>query len=605
MTDLNLPMEVIPPEPPQPLMSDEAESQALYPVEALGSLLGAAVSAISSAVRVPESLAAQSVLSAAAMAAQPHANLILDGRILPLSLFFLTVAESGDRKSGADRPALRAHHEHQRALVSAYREQQRTYRIEKAAYDKACEALLKQSKGDNMEGIAEQVAALPEPQMPRQPFILAEEPTLEGLQKAFLRGQSSMGLFSDEGGQFFGGNAMKPENLLKSVSGLSKFWDGSPINRTRASDEESASCYGSRLSAHLMMQPVVAKEVLANPIMQGQGFLARFLVSWPESLAGSRLYRSIDLNADPCMGHYWQRMTELLKKPLNLNDQGELDPRSITLTPEAKALWIAEHDRIEGQLGRLGDYADIKAVGSKAAEQILRIAGVLAVVDDQASVDSNILQRAIELGRWYLGEALRLCYPVRQDPELVKAQKLIDWLHAKGWTEFDARTLQREGPSFVRKSAHTRNRLLNKLVIARHLSADDSGKIYRTNPLSLATFATPATSPVFQGVELCDASATPCDKAATRPLSPDFVATLSQPVAMPSQAESPVNTRLVAEVANVASSEASNLIKHPQPKPRVNTQGPIEPTKENPKPAVKEDQLCLFNPERGLWEGEI
>lgn len=215
-------------------------------------------------------------------------------------------------------------------------------------------------------------------------------------------------------------------------------------------------------------------------------------------------------------------MTELLKKPLNLNDQGELDPRSITLSPEAKALWIAEHDRIEGQLGRLGDYADIKAVGSKAAEQILRIAGVLAVVDDQASVDSNILQRAIELGRWYLGEALRLCYPVRQDPELVKAQKLIDWLHAKGWTEFDARTLQREGPSFVRKSAHTRNRLLNKLVIARHLSADDSGKIYRINPLSLATFATPATSPVFQGVELCDASATPCDKAATRPLSPDF-----------------------------------------------------------------------------------
>ena len=40
MTDLNLPMEVIPPEPPQPLISDEAESQALYPVGIRESIRG-------------------------------------------------------------------------------------------------------------------------------------------------------------------------------------------------------------------------------------------------------------------------------------------------------------------------------------------------------------------------------------------------------------------------------------------------------------------------------------------------------------------------------------------------------------------------------------
>ena len=36
----------------------------------------------------------------------------------------------------------------------------------------------------------------------------------------------------------FGGHANKPENMLKSVAGLSKLWDGAPITRTRAAEGE-------------------------------------------------------------------------------------------------------------------------------------------------------------------------------------------------------------------------------------------------------------------------------------------------------------------------------------------------------------------------------
>jgi hypothetical protein len=65
--------------------------------------------------------------------------------------------------------------------------------------------------------------------------FITEEPTLEGLQRSFRYGLASQGLFSDEGSQFFGGHAMNPDNALKTMSGLSKFWDGTPSD-----DAESA-----------------------------------------------------------------------------------------------------------------------------------------------------------------------------------------------------------------------------------------------------------------------------------------------------------------------------------------------------------------------------
>lgn len=554
MTDLNLPMDVIQPEPPQPLITDQLEPQTPYPVATMGRILAPAVIAIVKGVKVPQCLAAQSVLGAAAMVAQGHADVLIDGRTIPLSLFCTTVSESGDRKSGADRPALHAHREWQKVMVKTYREEMKGYRDTKAAYDKAREAILKQAKEDNQAQIAAKLGQLQEPEAPPSPTIIVADPTLEGLQKAFLNGQSSMGLFNDDAGDIFGGHAMKAENQLKTVAGLSKFWDGAPINRTRAAEGESATRYGCRLSGHLMMQPVVAKEVFTNPIMQGQGFLARFLVAWPESLAGTRLYESIDLSKDPHIGRYWQRMTELLKetpKP----EKGEDAPqrKNLTLDPEAKALWIAEHNRIELQLGRLGELGDIKATGAKAAEQVLRISGVLAVVGGLSCIDAPTMSSAIELGQWYLGEALRLCYPAQQDPDLVKAQKLIDWLHSKGWTEFDRNKLGKSGPSFARSSKQ-RDKLLATLHKARHLMSED-GKSFRINSLIVADSADFAETQQIRDFPLAEdlrMTAEDLRKSQTSAENPQASAKYPQP-------ETRVNTELPQNPQFPQSSESENL----------------------------------------------
>lgn len=531
-----------PPTYPEPLpLLPEQEKSAPYPLEALGDLIGGAAQAIVEAVQVSDALAAQSVLSAAAMAAQAHGNAQRGGQLIPLSLFVLTVAESGDRKSAADRLALQAHQQHQRELLEQHKGDAKEYRDQRDAYQKARTCILDKAKGDP-ESVADELGALLEPEAPPSPFILSEEPTLEGLQKSLLRGHPSQGLFSDEGGQFFGGYATKPENALKSVAGLSKLWDGAPISRTRASEGESAVRYGCRLSTHLMIQPIVATDVLSNSVMQGQGFLARFLIAWPESLAGTRFYRDADPNRDPRLGRYWQRMARLLAQEPALDEHGELNPPTLVMEPLAHVAWVAEHDAIEGQLGQGGDMQEIKPTAAKGAENLLRIAGVLAVVEGQQSIGVDLVERSAVLVRWYLAEAQRLTNPAKIDPQLLAASRLRDWLAANQWHKFEARTLQREGPPFIRKSAKQRDVILGVLVQHHWLSSAD-GKTFTLS--TFATAATVATTRANRNQQACDTTATSCDSGTP-------VQDLSQSVATPSQSKKVATTGHVAHVANVA-----------------------------------------------------
>ncbi|MEE1920847.1 YfjI family protein [Pseudomonas sp. 148P] len=470
---------------PLPLLPD-MEASAPYPLEALGELLGGAAAAIVEACQVPGALAAQSVLAAAAMAAQPHGNALRDGQLIPLSLFGLTVAESGDRKSAADRLALRAHHERQSTLLDVYDTEQKQYRNRRDAYQCARSAILEGAKADS-EAVADELGKLKEPTAPPVPFILVEEPTLEGLQKSLLRGHPSQGLFSDEGGQFFGGHASRPENMLKSVAGLSKLWDGAPIIRTRAAEGESASRSGCRLSAHLMIQPIVASEVLSNPLMQGQGFLARFLIAWPQSLAGTRFYKPTNPSCDLRLTGYWMRMKQLLTLAPPKNERGDLEPNALVMDSDGKAVWIKAHDAIEMSLGRDGSLQEIKPTAAKGGENILRIAGVLAIVEKSETLSQQIIERAVTLVNWYLGEAFRLTNPVSADPQLLKAQRLLEWLIENDWHAFDARTLQQKGPPVARKSAKQRDALLAVLVKHHQLLMEGS-KRFRVNPT--ATTAT-------------------------------------------------------------------------------------------------------------------
>ena len=78
-----------------------------FPVDALGTVLAPAARAIHDRVRAPLAICGQSVLAAATLAVQGHANIELPmGHAKPLSGYFVSVAATGERKSAVDQEAL-------------------------------------------------------------------------------------------------------------------------------------------------------------------------------------------------------------------------------------------------------------------------------------------------------------------------------------------------------------------------------------------------------------------------------------------------------------------------------------------------------------------
>lgn len=271
---------------PRPLIDSNPVAQP-YPVQALGGILGLAVERMAEVIGVPQALAAQSVLAASALATQGHAGLQFDGRNYPLSLYLITVAASGDRKTAADRSALLPARQWEREQWQRYREQLARYRAAQRQMQR-----INPADPDSANGVPLEA----EPSAPR---LITTDPTIEALIKGLCHDLPSMGLFCDEGGQFLGSSTMSRDNRLKAVTTLSSLWDGSPIDRARSMAGESLRAYDRRLSLHLMLQPYLAMQLLSDPLLQGQGILGRCLITWPTSLAGQRSYQSVDLSKDP------------------------------------------------------------------------------------------------------------------------------------------------------------------------------------------------------------------------------------------------------------------------------------------------------------------
>ncbi|MGY2373737.1 YfjI family protein [Pseudomonas sp. SDO524_S393] len=447
------------PRPPRPLIESNPVAQP-YPVQALGGILGPAVERMAEVIGVPQALAAQSVLAATALATQGHAGLQLDGRNYPLSLYLITMAASGDRKTAADRCALLPARQWEREQWQRYREQLARYLAAQRQAQRANPVDPAPTNGVPLEA---------EPSAPR---LITTDPTIEALIKGLCHDLPSMGLFCDEGGQFLGSSTMSRDHRLKAVTTLSSLWDGSPIDRARSMAGESLRAYDRRLSLHLMLQPYLAMQLLSDPLLQGQGILGRCLMTWPTSLAGQRSYQAVDLSKDAALKRYHHRLSALFRQPWSLSPDGALQLSLLNLSPLARRRWIDLHDAIESQLGEFGELASVRPSGSKAAENLLRVAGILAVVEESSVVEVDHIQRASTLIGYYLAEIQRLTEqePVCRVKE--EADRLLRWLQVKDWKRFSIRDLNRNGPRFARKSSRHAAKLLVELIDHQWLITD-------------------------------------------------------------------------------------------------------------------------------------
>ena len=471
-------------EAPSPLVRDKPPAAA-YPMNALGPL-GDAARAIEDMTQAPAALAAQSVLGVASLALQGFADVQLhhsqDARA-PLSLFLLTICGSGERKSACDKLAMQPVRAFEARLQAAREGELQSHRNRLAAYLEYKKQILKKAKSsEGADQAKRELDALgPEPEAPLGPSIVASDPTIEGIIKNLHGLRASLGLFSDEAGAFIGGYAMNRDNALKTAAKLSKFWDGATIDRWRAEDGNSLYL-GRRLCCHLMAQEVAAAGFLADPVMNGQGLLARFLIVQPTSTIGFRLRDGYDEASARALSRFQLKISDALNAelPLAKDTRNQLEPRLLALSADARNCLMRFAQEIESAQRPDGMLDELKAFASKAAEHAARLAGIMSLYDriDAREVDAATMQNAVDLVRHYIGEAERLTGGAGLSMDIVNTEKLRVWLLNKWPHEHISATdaLQR-GPLKRGFSAKDIRALLNILETHDWIVREEHGAV--------------------------------------------------------------------------------------------------------------------------------
>lgn len=447
-----------------------------FPITALGELRRAA-EAIQELTRAPVAVCAQSVLAAATLAVQAHYDVELPGAgRRPLTALFVSVLDSGERKSAVDPLAVRPAYQVEAGFRDAAQAAAACYADEKETWDHARTQAKKAAKA-NPAALADAFRKIgPPPTPPAHPMLLVADPTPEAL-VMHLAGRPWGGLFTAEGGLFLGGSAMNDETRMRTGALLNTLWDGEAIRRLRVTTG-AAYLPGRRCSAHIMVQPAIASRFFADATLAGIGTLARTLLVAPQGTAGTRFFREPSPAAAPALADYDAHLIRLMHKPTRASgdDPTVLDPLPLTLDPDAQAMWIAFHDAAERAQGMEGSLRPIQAFASKMAEHAGRLAAVLTAYADPDAVEvgAEAMAGGITLAQHYAAELLPLHGAAGVAPDLDLAARLLTWWQARPDPRCHLAAIYQRGLNAIR-DATTARRIVGVLEEHGHLDRLPAG----------------------------------------------------------------------------------------------------------------------------------
>ena len=447
-----------------PLAQSETAVNSPYPIHALPPLAKDAVMAISEHVQSPIAMTAQCVIGAMSHIAQAHVNAPhpFSPQGEPCGLYLLTEGQSGSRKSTSRNMADKAIIQHERKQYELYRRDLEQWKSGQASLGKK-----------------DREAYCAENPPPNDPSTLYSDITLESIAGLYVDGiLNNASIASDEAAQFFGGHTMKGDTRNQALGGYAKLFDDGSVERTRSKSNLNGSgrAYDVRLTFNLQGQHEVLSDALKDPVLRGQGFLPRFILTVPENLAGTRLqdaiYRSKNANHDHRLIAYWTRCEYLLDDSPRPQANHELNNGRyvIPMNDEAREIDSAFYNMFEELQGKGKRYEYLQAFASRASQLARRLATVFAYFEGLDRIDASTLTGACEVVKHSLNEwATYSDIEVRTESD---AERLIKWLIRKCETDKAnciPKTLALKGaPSNLRK-VRAFDLCLNELIESNYL----------------------------------------------------------------------------------------------------------------------------------------
>ncbi|MFQ5643987.1 MAG: DUF3987 domain-containing protein [Thiogranum sp.] len=409
-----------------------------YPLDALPDTLRAAVEEVHAFTKAPVSLVASSALAALSLAMQALADVKRAEKLTgPVGLFLLTIADSGERKSTCDGFFMQAIRDYEamqaedaKPLLKDHKAAMEAWEAKRGGIKEKIRALAKTGKATG-----EQEAALRElehnkPEPPRIPRLIYGDATPEALKWNLAKGWPSGGVVSSEAGLVFGAHGMGKDSVMRNLATLNQLWDGADIATERRTSE-SFTVRGARLTIALQVQEATLRNFFerSGGLARGTGFLARFLVAWPESTQGYRPF--VDPPETwPALAKFNQRIAAVLNQVVPMDEDGALTPPMLPLATDTKAAWVAFHDAVESELRAGGELYDVRDVASKTADNAARIATLFELFEHGAggAVGLAAFEGASRIAAWHLNEARRFYGELALPEEQADAARLDHWL---------------------------------------------------------------------------------------------------------------------------------------------------------------------------------
>ena len=408
---------------PEPLANDPS-TPTPYPIDAFNGLLQNVVKTVAHYSQVPNAMAGQCVLGALAHMGQRFIDAPMGHGHMPASLILITEGESGSGKTQAMGLTHFKIKEYERQQYTDYLSDVATWESDKAAL-----------KGK------EQATFIDENPKPKNPKTLFDDATIEPILDRFISGEMNNASWTtDEAGQFFNGHTMTGDTAGSALSALTKLWSDGEVSRLRSQKSAYATpqtdAHSVRMTLLLQGQRVVLEQALTDPLMNGQGFLARALIACPPDLRGKRIWDNPQRRNDspydnPYLIDYWQRCHALLDPlPASQPNDSTGTPQRIKMQwadQQAEQAFYKHMQAIENRQANGQTLEYLKAYASRMAENASRIAALMGFFDGRKVISTDDITRAFMLVEYSTAERLRYL-DATPTGEQNDSEKLSGWL---------------------------------------------------------------------------------------------------------------------------------------------------------------------------------
>lgn len=371
-----------------------------FPVKSLPWPLGEWVTAVSQNTETPTDMAA--VCALAVLSCTVQGKFVVSPKnhySEPLNLYFLIVANSGERKSAIVRLMTQPIYQYERKENERRRTLMENEQVKLNSLKKQVETLERDGKNEKASKIRVQYRSIEQNQT--KPLrLIADDTTPEAMTSLLANNDGMLSIITTEGG-IFDTLAGRYSNTI-SIDTVLKAYSGDPI-RVDRKGREGEVINNPTLTMLLSAQDNVLAEIMKNEAFKSRGLTARILYCRPKSKMGTRHFVTPDIPPDLEIA-YQQLVGKLLEIPYPTNGILPI----INLSPSAQNEVIRFHDWLEPKLVDELEY--MESWGAKLLGNMLRIAGMLHCAKNsnapsETALSSETVQQAIAISKYFLHHA--------------------------------------------------------------------------------------------------------------------------------------------------------------------------------------------------------